>query len=360
MLLLAWMVATSALAQIVSEPFAPNTLPPEDPNYPNGYIAGTALTDYRFNGLGSDSTGAFDIEDVGGAHGLTVKMTVDYTTDPMVGITTQTNDVLPWLGPNRQESQIYFSVDFQKGTATDGGFNNVWQVVFQNTLGQTLVQLQGGLEVARLRSVGSATISPFANQNIVFPGASGDWCTVGILQDTSVAYDPLYNPPAGDAAHNPANPVAGNANAWVYLNGVQFSSHSVADNGPLGVEDDPTNSPGIVRIIRNPRSPEPPSNNTGLMRFDNLTTAPGRPGDANHDRFIDIFDVNVVSANWNSPGGPLGDVNFDGNVDIFDVNLVSANWAPAPAVAAVPEPATWVLACLGLVGLAVVRRRRSC
>src|SRR5262245_55032491 len=119
MLLLALMVGTPALAQnwnIVTEPFAPNTLPDTDPNYHTGYIAGTALTDYRFDGLGSDSTGALDIEDVGGEHGLTVKLSVDYSTENMPGVTTQTSEFLPWLGPDRQEHQIYFSVDFQKGT----------------------------------------------------------------------------------------------------------------------------------------------------------------------------------------------------------------------------------------------------
>ncbi len=51
----------------------------------------------------------------------------------------------------------------------------------------------------------------------------------------------------------------------------------------------------------------------------------GLPGDVNGDGTVDIFDVNVVSANWGGPG-PIGDANHDGSIDIFDINLISANW----------------------------------
>ena len=73
----------------------------------------------------------------------------------------------------------------------------------------------------------------------------------------------------------------------------------------------------------------------------------------NGDGVVDIFDINLVSANWGTPGGPTGDANGDGNVDIFDINLISANWTPAPApggAAAVPEPSSVILATLGLLG----------
>ncbi len=81
--------------------------------------------------------------------------------------------------------------------------------------------------------------------------------------------------------------------------------------------------------------------------------------DVNMDGFVDIFDINLVSANWGGPG-PAGDANKDGIVDIFDINLISANWNPAPpgGSTAVPEPASWLLAgvclsCLGLRRMAV-------
>ncbi len=93
-------------------------------------------------------------------------------------------------------------------------------------------------------------------------------------------------------------------------------------------------------------------------------------GDANHDGIVDIFDINLVSANWN-PAGPVaafapGNINHDTVVDIFDINQISSNWAhvatnggPAHAQA-VPEPSTLVIALLGLAGVVGYRRcRRS-
>jgi hypothetical protein len=84
-------------------------------------------------------------------------------------------------------------------------------------------------------------------------------------------------------------------------------------------------------------------------------------GDANDDHVVNIFDINVISSNWNT-AGPNGDVNYDGTVNIFDVNYVSSHWAntlPGSA-AAVPEPSSVALLAIGLIvgGAAVCRRRR--
>jgi sialidase-1 len=81
-------------------------------------------------------------------------------------------------------------------------------------------------------------------------------------------------------------------------------------------------------------------------------------GDVNNDGFVDIFDVNVVSANWGT-AGPAGDANGDGNVDIFDINLISSNWSPPAgggAESAVPEPATWISLMLSAMALVAYRR----
>ena len=82
------------------------------------------------------------------------------------------------------------------------------------------------------------------------------------------------------------------------------------------------------------------------------------PGDLNMDGVVNIFDLNLVSANWGGIG-PAGDVNGDGRVDIFDVNQISNNWsATGGSASAVPEPATLILILLGFLGVACLRRRR--
>jgi hypothetical protein len=83
------------------------------------------------------------------------------------------------------------------------------------------------------------------------------------------------------------------------------------------------------------------------------------PGDANMDGAVNIFDINLVSANWNGPP-PDGDVNYDGMIDIFDINLISANWSPTGGAAtAVPEPTTLLLAVCGGLMLAGIARRTT-
>lgn len=92
-------------------------------------------------------------------------------------------------------------------------------------------------------------------------------------------------------------------------------------------------------------------------------------GDSNHDGVVNIFDINLVSSNWN-PTGPVdafspGNVNHDGVVNIFDINMISSNWnttttnGTAAAVQPVPEPSTLVIALLGLAGILAYRRPRS-
>jgi len=90
-------------------------------------------------------------------------------------------------------------------------------------------------------------------------------------------------------------------------------------------------------------------------------------GDANHDGIVNIFDINLVSSNWN-PAGPVGafapgNINHDTVVNIFDINQISSNWAhvatnggPAHGQA-VPEPSSIALLSLGLLGLAMFARR---
>jgi hypothetical protein len=85
------------------------------------------------------------------------------------------------------------------------------------------------------------------------------------------------------------------------------------------------------------------------------------PGDVNFDGVVNIFDINLISSNWNT-AGPTGDANHDDIVNIFDINLVSANWRPTGGAngSPVPEPSACVLLTLGAACMAAgARARRS-
>ena len=86
-------------------------------------------------------------------------------------------------------------------------------------------------------------------------------------------------------------------------------------------------------------------------------------GDANGDKVVNIFDINLISSNWNT-AGLAGDINFDGIVNIFDINTVSSHWANtlpgAGGATAVPEPSSWALLSLGaFIALLNTRRNRN-
>jgi trimeric autotransporter adhesin len=93
---------------------------------------------------------------------------------------------------------------------------------------------------------------------------------------------------------------------------------------------------------------------TGTVQY--VTTGP--MPDINMDGFVNIFDINLVSSNWNKMGAPgtvPGDANKDGVVDIFDINLISANWTGSTPV---PEPSGLALLGLALALGAAVRLRK--
>jgi autotransporter-associated beta strand protein len=99
------------------------------------------------------------------------------------------------------------------------------------------------------------------------------------------------------------------------------------------------------------------------------------PGDTNLDWQVDVLDAaNVIAAGKFNAGDPAtwaqGDFNYDGVVNVLDAadflttglyNQGFYNPPPAAvgAVAAVPEPTTWLLLAAGLTGVGVVGRRRT-
>lgn len=91
----------------------------------------------------------------------------------------------------------------------------------------------------------------------------------------------------------------------------------------------------------------------------NLPNAPSLPGDTNGDGVVNLTDLNNVKNNFGSPSPPaVGDTDGDGDIDLTDLNAVKNNFgatAPASAVS-VPEPASAIVALIGLAGLAARRR----
>jgi len=80
------------------------------------------------------------------------------------------------------------------------------------------------------------------------------------------------------------------------------------------------------------------------------------PGDTDTDGDVDIIDFNNVRNNFGSTG--LGDTDANGTVDIRDLNNVRNNFG-AGQLAIVPEPCTYALATIGLIGMAGVIRQRK-
>lgn len=83
-------------------------------------------------------------------------------------------------------------------------------------------------------------------------------------------------------------------------------------------------------------------------------------GDSNRDGEVSLLDLNTLGMNFGQAGGwAKGDNNGDGQVDLLDLDNIGVNFGSSkivPAAPAAPEPATLMLAGLGV--LALHRRRR--
>jgi hypothetical protein len=87
---------------------------------------------------------------------------------------------------------------------------------------------------------------------------------------------------------------------------------------------------------------------------------PPLPGDANHDRSVNLADFNILKANFGKVPAVWEEGNFndDDAVNLGDFNILKANFGRS-GEAAVPEPSAVVLAFLGLAGwLAAAGHRR--
>lgn len=88
-------------------------------------------------------------------------------------------------------------------------------------------------------------------------------------------------------------------------------------------------------------------------------------GDTNLDGFVSAIDLMVIGLNWQSTDGSLrysdGDFDMDSYIGAKDLNLVGKHWQQripvAADVAAVPEPASFLLLIFASMGLWHIARR---
>jgi PEP-CTERM motif len=224
-----------ARADINSEPFT-------DP----GYVAGNALSDFYWDS-GDDTTGALDIEDVGGIHGRVTKLTAN-GPDPGSSFQSLTAIADGWGGPGRDggvAGPLWFTVDIEKGSG-DGNTSltdAIWSLSFvrQNGLNNIAI-LDGGLGTFRLRA-GQGNANPTVDT--AFFNLHDGWNQVGVLNDNS------------------ANP-----NTILYLDGVQVAAVNTS-SGPTT-----SDSTSTYRVTLQRQGGGGTGNNfVGTMRFDNITTA---------------------------------------------------------------------------------------
>lgn len=68
-------------------------------------------------------------------------------------------------------------------------------------------------------------------------------------------------------------------------------------------------------------------------------------GDANHDRKVDIVDLNILASNWQGTGKTFnqGDLNYDTKVDSADLAILAAQWQATLAPASAAQTASITL-----------------
>jgi hypothetical protein len=83
-------------------------------------------------------------------------------------------------------------------------------------------------------------------------------------------------------------------------------------------------------------------------------------GDVNFDGIVNGLDIADIASHWLATGAQVaGDGNDDGVVNGLDIALIASHWlaTSASSGAAVPEPATIMLAVLGAIALLAHRCR---
>jgi hypothetical protein len=95
---------------------------------------------------------------------------------------------------------------------------------------------------------------------------------------------------------------------------------------------------------------------TVSVRGDSVGVDGLKQGDANRDGVVNALDLSLLSSNYNNPatGWNQGNFNSATGTNALDLSLLSSKYnqtSPAPAIAAVPEPAGFALLGMGLLCL---------
>lgn len=232
-------------------------------------------------------------------------------------------------------------IDTSRHVEISGGTFQVFQVVNR----PMVLDVSGGVFERGLRfddsgwGGGVVTVTGGENLSLGFGG-------LGNITWTAHVHGGQVNNAAG---------IAGNS-IHVYGHWLTNTATRELDDGRMfdvyrtqGVLEDGTPFSWFARSDFNPDYPDP----ANIYTLHDLGPL---PGDTNNDQRIDIGDLNNVRNAFG--GGTEGDADFDGDTDVADLNLVRNRFglAAASSIAAVPEPASWLL--LGIVMLAGSRCRR--
>ena len=86
--------------------------------------------------------------------------------------------------------------------------------------------------------------------------------------------------------------------------------------------------------------------------------------DLNLDGTVDISDAQIFANSYDNGATSghtfvQGDLNYDGIVDISDAQIFANAYIISPQLATLPEPSSFVLGVLGLLGFGVIARRKK-
>jgi len=298
-------------------------------------------SDYNFNGLtpgllvGQDGWTAFvsgDANVVAGT-GVNPSQVIAPSDVNINSFLARTNDANYTFTPlsNTTTDQV-FEFDFRGTNLDDGGYDRA--VLNFGGPGLPNFGIDGIGPVNELFYIRGENAIEYG-EPIAGAVGNGDWVRLRLT----------VNFPAGTGSFSYKNLTTGAAT---------YTPVASLQDINLGITTDPAAWDRMTMIMYQAGADQVFVDNFGVGPLPPLPPV-GMP-DVNMDGVVNIFDINLVSSNWNT-AGPAGDANKDGIVNIFDINLISSNWTPAPAQP-VPEPATAVLLVVGAALLVFARRRR--